>query len=74
MCCVQLPSRPTSFRSTFVKPYFWPENTHDIKPDKLEVTTKPDKPEATAKSDELEAPPLTPEVPQEPAEPAVKHS
>ena len=25
-CCVQLPSGPTSFRSTSVKPYFRPEN------------------------------------------------
>ena len=37
MCCVQLPSRLTSFRSMSVKPYSWSENTHDVKPDKLET-------------------------------------
>ena len=36
-CCVQLPSGPTSFRSTTVKPYFRSEDTYDIKPDKREV-------------------------------------
>ena len=49
-----------------VKPYFWPKNTHDIKPDKLEATTESDKPEA---------PWPTPEVPQKPtkyAKPTVK--
>src|SRR6266576_5067781 len=36
-CCVQLPSGPTSFRSTSVKPYFRPEDNYDVEPDKLEV-------------------------------------
>src|SRR3984957_10744343 len=49
MCCIQLPSGLTSFRSTSVKPYFWPKNTNNIKPDKLEATTKLDKLEITAK-------------------------
>ena len=74
-CYVQLPSGPTRFRSTSVKPYFRPENTHDVKPDELEATAEPDEPEATAESDELEAPLLTPEIPQKPtelAEPAIK--
>ena len=65
---MQLPSRPTRFRSTSIKPYFRPENTHDVKLDELEVT---------AKLDELEAPLFTLEVPQkptEPAEPAIKCS
>jgi len=48
-----------------IKPYFWPEDTYNVKPDKLEATAKLnklevtaelDKPEATAKLDELEAP------------------
>src|SRR6266702_6294535 len=63
-CCVQLLSGPTSFRNTSIKPYFWSKNTHDVKPDKPEITTeldelealaKPDKLEATAELDELEA-------------------
>jgi hypothetical protein len=53
MCCIQLPSRLTRFKSTSVKPYFQFENTYDIKPDKLEIT---------AKLDEIKAPLLTPEV------------
>ena len=84
-CCVQLPSGPISFRSTSIKPYFRSKNTHDVKPDELEVTAEPDKLEATAEpdklevtaeSDELEAPLPTPEVPQKPTEPAkptIKH-
>ena len=58
-----------------VKPYFQPENTHDVKPDELEATAKPDELEATAESDELKVPLPTPEVPQKPtelAEPAIK--
>ena len=39
-----------------VKPYFWPKNTYNVKPDKLEVITKLDKLEATAKLDKLKAP------------------
>src|SRR6266702_1758126 len=39
-CCVQLLSGLISFRSTSIKPYFRPENTHDIKPDKPEITTE----------------------------------
>ena len=60
---IQLPSGPTRFRSTSVKPYFWPENTYNVKLDKLEVTTKPDEPEVTAKLDKLEGPLPTLEVP-----------
>jgi len=80
MCYIQLPSGPTSFRSTSVKPYFWPEDTYNVKLDeleatteldKLEVTAKPDKPEATAKPDELEAPLPTLEVLRKPTEPAI---
>ena len=78
MCCIQLPSGPTSFRSTSIKPYFWPKNTYNIKPDKLEASNKPDKLKATAKLDKLgvptkldkiEAPLPTLEVPQEPTKP-----
>ena len=62
-CCVQLPSGPTSFRSTSVKPYFWPETTDDVKLDEPEATVEPDELEATAEPDELETPLLTPEAP-----------
>jgi len=54
MCYVQLPSGPTSFRSTSVKPYFWPKNTYDAELDELE---------ATAELDKIEAPLPTLEVP-----------
>ena len=56
----------------FIKPYFRPEDTYNVKLDKLEVTAKLDKPEvtaklnkleATAKLDKLEAPLPTLEVP-----------
>jgi len=63
MCCVQLPSGLTSFRSTSVKPYFWPENTYDVKLDELETTAKLDELEATTELDKLEAPLPTLEVP-----------
>ncbi len=36
-CCVQLPSRPTSFRTTSVKPYFRPETTCNDELDELEA-------------------------------------
>ena len=71
-CCIQLPSGPTSFRSTSVKPYFRPKTTDDVEldkpevtaePDELEVTIKPDEPEATAEPDELGAPLPTLEAP-----------
>ena len=79
MYYIQLPSGPTSFRSTSVKPYFRPENTYNIKLDKLEATAKLDKSEATVKLDEpelpaeldkLEVPLPTKEVPQKPTKPA----
>ena len=54
MYCVQLPSGLTSFRSISIKPYFWPENTHNIELDKLEATAKPDELKATAELDKLE--------------------
>jgi len=38
-----------------VKPYFWPEDTYDVKLDELEATTKLDKLEVTAELDKLEA-------------------
>ena len=56
MCCVQLPSRLTSFKSMSIKPYFQSENTHDC-------NVKPDEPEA---------PLPTLEVPWKPTEPAIK--
>src|SRR6266702_3311969 len=77
-CCVQFPSGLTSFRSTSVKPYFWSENTHDVKLDELEVTAELDELEATAELDklemtaeldELEVPLPTLEVPQKPTKP-----
>ena len=51
-----------------VKPYFWPEDNYDVKPDKLEtpveipveipveVPIKPDEPETTTELDELGVP------------------
>ena len=63
MCYIQLPSGLTRFKSTSVKPYFRPENTYDIKLDKLEATAKLDELEATAKLDELEVLLLTLEIP-----------
>ena len=74
--CVQLPSGPTSFRSTSVKPYFRPKDNYNIELDKLEVTIKPDKLGVPTKLDKLEAPLPTKEVPQKPnkpAKPTVKH-
>ena len=77
-CYIQLSSGLTSFRSIFIKPYFQPKNTYNIKLDKLEViaeldklevTIKLDKLEATAELDELEAPLPTLEVPQKPTKP-----
>ena len=76
MCYIQLPSGPTKFRSISIKPYFRPENTYNIKLDKLEVTTKLDKLEATAKLDKLKAPlPIieVPYKPTKPTKPTVKH-
>jgi len=60
---IQLPSGPTSFKSTSVKPYFRSKNTYNVKLDELEVTVEPDKPEATAKLNKLEAPLPTLKVP-----------
>jgi len=86
MCYIQLLSGLTSFKNTFIKPYFWPKNTHDIKLDKLETTTKLDELKATAELNELETtaesngleiPLPTLEVPQKPtkpAEPTIKYS
>ena len=53
MYCIQLPSRPTSFRSISVKPYFQSKNTCNIKLDKLKVPAKLDKLEVFAKLDKL---------------------
>src|SRR6266702_147386 len=72
--CVQFLSGLTSFRSMFIKPYFWPETIYDIKLDELEVTAEPDelkvtaeldKLKALAKSDKLKALLPTLEIPQE---------
>ena len=55
-CSVQLPSGPTSFRTTSVKPYFRSENASNNEPDKLEAP--------------LPTSELTPE-PTEPAKPTI---
>ena len=54
ICCVQLLSRLIRFKSTSIKPYFWPKDTYNIKPDKLKVTAKLNKLEVTAGPDKLE--------------------
>ena len=54
MCCIQLPSRLTSFRSTSVKPYFWSKDNYDVKLDELEAPTEPDELEVLAELDKLE--------------------
>jgi hypothetical protein len=76
----------TSFKSISIKPYFWPKNTHNIKPDKLETTAKPDKLKTfnklnklgvLAEPDKIKVPLPTPEIPQKPTkpiEPIIKHS
>jgi hypothetical protein len=43
-CRIQLPSGPTSFRSTSVKPYFRSETTRDDKLDELEAPQEPTEP------------------------------
>jgi hypothetical protein len=60
---MELPSGLTNFRSTSVKPYFWFENTYNVKLDELEVPAELDKLEVPAKLDKLEAPLPTLEVP-----------
>ena len=75
MCCVQLPSGPTSFRSISIKPYFRPEDTYDIKLGELEANVKLDEPEVPIKLDELEAPLSALEAPKEltkPVKPTIK--
>jgi len=39
----------------FIKPYFQPKDTYNVKLDKLEVIAELNKPEVTAKLDKLEA-------------------
>ena len=72
ICCVQLPSGLTSFKSIFIKFYFQPKIAYNAKPDELkatakldelEVLTKLDKPEVPTKLDKLEVPLFTLEVP-----------
>ena len=46
-----------------VKPYFWPEDNHDIKLNKLEVLVKLDKLKAPTKLNKLEIPLFTLKVP-----------
>jgi hypothetical protein len=55
MYCIQLLSGLTSFKSISVNPYFWPENTYDVKLDELEALVKPDKLKVLAKLDKLKA-------------------
>ena len=55
-CCIQFFSGLTSFKNIFIKPYFQPKTTYDIKPDKLETTAKPDKLKITAELDKLKVP------------------
>ena len=43
ICYIQLFSRLISFKSIFIKFYFWSKNTYNIKLDKLKVTTELDK-------------------------------
>ena len=72
---MQLPSGLTRFRSTSIKPYFWPENIYNVKLDKLEATAKLDELKATTELDELEILLPTLKVPQKPTElakPAIK--
>ena len=56
MCCVQLLSGPTNFRSTFIKLYFRPKYTHNIKLKELKVLIKLDKLKAPVKLGKLEVP------------------
>ena len=53
MYYIQLPSGLTRFRSTSIKPYFWPKDTYNVKLDKLKVIAKLDKLEVIAKPDKL---------------------
>ena len=46
-----------------VKPYFWPKDNYNVKPDKLEIPIKLDELEAPTKLDKLEVPLPTLEVP-----------
>ena len=46
-----------------VKPYFWPKDNHDIKPDELETPVELDELEAPAKLDKLKVALPTLEVP-----------
>src|SRR6266702_1520891 len=69
-----------------IKPYFWPETTYNVKPDKLETITELDKLEITVELnklkvftelDKLEVLLPTLEVLQEPTKPVkliIKHS
>ena len=66
---IQLPSGPINFRSTSIKPYFWPKNTYNIKLDELEALAKLDKLEVLAKLDKPEVPLPAKEVPQKPTKP-----
>jgi hypothetical protein len=48
----------------FIKPYFWPKNTYDIKTDELETIDELDKLKTFTEPDELKAPPPILEVPK----------
>ena len=53
-CYIQFFSKLISFRSIFIKPYFWSKNIYNVKLDKLKATTK---------LDEIEVPLLTLKTP-----------
>ena len=65
-CYIQLPSGPTSFKSTSIKPYFQSKNTRNIELDELEAPIELNKLEVPLPT--LEAP----QKPTKPAKPAVK--
>ena len=48
-----------------VKPYFWPEDTYNIKLGEPEANVELDEPEVPIELDKLEAPPLALEAPKE---------
>jgi hypothetical protein len=66
MCYIQLPNRPTNFKTIFIKPYFRPKTIHNNKLD------KPDKPETPLLISELTIEPTKPTKPTIP--PLIKHS
>ena len=45
-----------------IKPYFWPEDNYNIKPDELEISVELDELEVPVKLDKIEVPLPTLEV------------